>query len=82
MRRLNLASLNRQARAAQVGEKFVSGCTGKDAYKSGRAATEAVLELKQKKVNRNKKITTYRCTNCNKWHLTSHQPRAKEKSDG
>jgi hypothetical protein len=70
MKRLNLSSLNRQARAAQAGEEFHEGCTGKTAYPSGIQAAEAAADLKRSGAAR--KASSYRCRHCGLWHVTSH----------
>jgi hypothetical protein len=75
-RNADLGALRRLARAAQAGEPFVPGCSGKVRYGSGKAANAALLELKAAS---KRKATIYRCDNpdCRGWHITSHPRKGK-----
>lgn len=64
LKRLNLYSLNRIARAAQAGEEYVAGCTGKKAYWT----SEQALAKPRKKGE--PRLYAYRCKHCKKFHLT------------
>lgn len=68
MRRLNLKSLNRQARAAREGKEYVPGCTGKMQYASAEAAKDVISRRKQEGEWRH--LTTYKCRGCAQWHIT------------
>jgi hypothetical protein len=70
VKRLNVSRLNEMAKAAQRGEEFVPGCTGKKAYFTRQKGSDAILARKQQGVNR--KLSLYRCKHCHKWHITSH----------
>jgi hypothetical protein len=74
VRKLNLCSLNRQARAARAGDAFVPGCTGKPAYDTGAEANEVVRRRKEAGA---KRLSSYQCKNCHLFHITSH-PRSKK----
>lgn len=70
MRRLNLDSLRRQAKAAQAGEKFIPGCTGKVAYADYEEAS-VVRDLMRARLHR--RVTCYRCRTCKAWHTSVHR---------
>jgi hypothetical protein len=72
LRTLNIGALNRQARAAQRGEPFVPGCTGKAAYSTSALAIEV---RDRRRAAGQKRLSTYRCKHCKLWHLTSHPKR-------
>lgn len=70
MQTLNIASLNRRARAVRRGEEIVPGCTGKARYLTAAAATEARDARRAEGV---KRISYYKCQNGDHWHLTTHR---------
>lgn len=74
LRTLNIGALNRQARAVRNGEEFVPGCTGKRAYES---SADAIAERDKRRESGVKRLSIYRCSHCEKWHLTSHPPKKR-----
>jgi hypothetical protein len=76
MKQLNLRGLNRQARAAQKGETFIPGCTGKAGYPTRDAALEMARRRRDASGDR---VTHYKCKTCGRWHLTSHPPKKRKK---
>jgi len=69
VKRLNIKGLNRMARAAQKGEKFVPGCSGKQRYRTREEAREVQARRREAGV---KRLTLYKCNHCAHWHLTTH----------
>jgi hypothetical protein len=70
MKKMNLPSLNRMARAAREGKEFLPGCSGKVGYRTREEARDTARDRREKGVK--KRLTVYKCMSCNKWHITSH----------
>ena len=52
-------------------ETFWSMCQGKNAYPSQKVASQYLRGIQRARRNRKKRLRTYNCPYCKKWHLTS-----------
>ena len=78
LRKLNLDSLNRRARAVQKGEPFLHGCTGKARYATPEQANDRKVEIKTH--DPSARVRVYKCVHCNEWHVTGHKPKKKRRA--